>query len=272
MAVRGPEFSAPAACVHDWGLARELDLPVSVHVGGGLRGANGTIFRLDELGLLGDDTTFVHCNMLSDEELDRIAATGGRASVSPEVEANMGHGPVATGRLRARGIPTGLSADVCTNVGGDLFAPMRVALALQRGADHAAALGREEALEHVTLAARDVLEMATIDAAAACGLDDRIGSLEPGKQADIVMLRADTPGLVPLVDPIGATVLAAGIHSVDTVFVAGHAVKRDGRFADLDLARIVDLAQSSHDRLLAGLEHEGWRTPISGLPVKRAGR
>jgi 5-methylthioadenosine/S-adenosylhomocysteine deaminase len=205
--------------------------------------------------------------MLSDAELDRIAATGGRASVAPEVEANMGHGPPATGRLRERGIVTGLSADVCTNVGGDMFAAMRVALALQRGADHATALGRGVTLEHVTLTVRQVLEMATIDSAAACGLDDRIGSLEPGKQADVVLLRADTPGLVPLIDPIGAAAMAAGVHSVETVYVAGRAVKRNGRLVDLDRTRVLDLAQSSHERLLAGLNHEAWRTPVSGLNV-----
>jgi 5-methylthioadenosine/S-adenosylhomocysteine deaminase len=269
MALRGPEFSAPEACVHDWSLARELDLPVTVHVGGGLRGAGGTITELDRLGLLGADTTYVHCNMLADDELARIAAAGGRASVSPEVEANMGHGPAATARLRAHGIPTGLSADVCTNVGGDMFGAMRVALALQRGADHADALGRGEVLAHVSLTARDVLAMATIEAAAACGLDSRIGSLEAGKQADVLMLRADTPGLVPLSDPIGATVLAAGVQNVDTVFVAGRAVKRGGRFVDLDVAHVMRIAERSHEHLLDRVRDElqGWRTPMSGLPV-----
>jgi 5-methylthioadenosine/S-adenosylhomocysteine deaminase len=261
MAVRGPEYSAPDAWNHDWGLARELGLPVTVHVGGGPAGAGGTIFRLDELGLLGADTTFVHCNMLSDAELDRIAATGGRASVSPEVEANMGHGPAATGRLRERDIPTGLSADVCTNVGGDMFGAMRVALALQRGADHGDALGRGGTLDHVSLTARDALAMATIDSAAACGLDDRIGSLQPGKQADVVLLRADTPGLVPLVDPVGAAATAAGVHKLDKVFVAGRAVKRDGRLVDLERTRVLELAQRSHHRLLAGVDHHEWRRP-----------
>ena len=266
MAVRGPEFSAPEAWVHDWALARELALPVTVHVGDGLRGAAGSIIRLDELSLLGADTTFVHCSMLSDDELDRIAAVGARASVSPEVEANMGHGPPATGRLRARGIPTGLSADVCTNVGGDLFAGMRVAMALQRGEDHAAAINRGEMLENVSLTAREMLEMVTVEAAAVCGLDDRIGSLQAGKQADVVMLRADTPGMVPMLDPVGATVLAAGVHSVDTVFVAGRPVKRHGVLG-LDLAHVIDLAQLSQDRLLAGVDHEQWTTPMSHLPI-----
>jgi 5-methylthioadenosine/S-adenosylhomocysteine deaminase len=267
MAVRGPEFSAPDAWAYDWALARELALPVTVHVGGGLRGATGTIFRLNEIGLLGPDTTFVHCNMLSDEQLDLIAAAGGRASVSPEAEANMGHGSPATRRLRDRGIPTGLSADVCTNVGGDMFGAMRVALALQRCEDHCSALSAGETLGRVTLTARDILEMATLDAAAASGLDARIGSLEPGKQADVVALRADRAGLVPVVDPVGITVMAAGQGDVDTVFVAGRAVKRNGRFVDLDLPRVLDLAQNSHNRLLRGVNQDEWRTPMSQLPI-----
>ena len=124
--------------------------------------------------------------MLRDAELDLIADAGGRASVAPELEANMGHGPAATARLRSRGIPTGLSADVCTNVGGDLFGAMRVAIALQRGADHGAALARGETLGEVSMTAGDALAMATVDGARATGLDDRIGTLEVGKQADVL--------------------------------------------------------------------------------------
>ena len=252
MAVRGPEFSAMETAEADWALARELGLPVTVHVGGGLRGAGGQVAELARRGLLGPDTTYVHCNMLADAELDAIAEAGGRASVSPEVEANMGHGPAATTRLRARGIPTGLSVDVCTNVGGDLFGAMRTALALARGAAHEAALAVGETLDRVPLTAAEVLAMATIEGARAIGLDDRIGSLEPGKQADVLILRADAPNLAPVTDPVAATVLAAGVQNVDAVLVAGRWVKRDGRFCHRDVRGVVELAQRSHDHLLAG--------------------
>lgn len=263
MAVRGPEFSAIDTCVADWALARELGLPVTVHVGGGLRGAQGGVAELGARGLLGPDTTYVHCNMLSDTELDLIAGAGGRASVSPEVEANMGHGPAATARLRSRGIPTGLSADVCTNVGGDLFGAMRVAIALQRGADHGAALARGDTLESVSLTARQVLAMATVDGARACGLDDRIGTLEVGKQADVVLLRADLANLAPMSDPVGAVVHAAGTHNVDSVYVAGRPVKRDGAFVDIDVPSVVARATASHDHLLAaaGVADLDWAPP-----------
>jgi 5-methylthioadenosine/S-adenosylhomocysteine deaminase len=260
MAVRGPEFSTIETCVADWALARELGLPVTVHVGGGLRGAQGGVAELGVRGLLGSDTTYVHCNMLSDAELDMIADAGGRASVSPEVEANMGHGPAATARLRSRGIPTGVSADVCTNVGGDLFGAMRVALALQRGADHAAALAQGRTLAEVSFTARDVLAMATVDGARACGLDDRIGTLEVGKQADVLMLRTDAPNLAPISDPVGAIVQAASTHNVDSVYVAGRAVKRRGAFVGIDVGAVIARATASHDFLLraAGVADHGW--------------
>lgn len=258
MAVRGPEFSTPQLAEADWGLARALGLPVTVHVGGGLRGTGRHVADLARRGLLGPDTTYVHCTMLADDELDAIAAAGGRASVSPEVEANMGHGYPATMRLRARGIPTGLSADVCTSVGGDLFGGMRVALALARGAAHASALAAGEDLAEVPLPADDVLAMATIEGARAVGLDGRTGSLEPGKQADVLLLRTDTPSLAPVSDPVGAVVLAAGVREVDGVLVAGRWVKRDGRFVHRDLSAVLDRATRSRDRLLDAVRDEPW--------------
>ena len=258
MAVRGPEFSTIEAATADWALARDLGVPVTVHVGGGLRGGGGHVAELARRGLLGPDTTYVHCNLLADAELDAIAEAGGRASVAPEVEANMGHGPAATTRLRARGIPTGLSVDVCTNVGGDLFGAMRTALALARGAAHETALAAGETLDRVSMTAAEVLAMATIEGARALGLDARIGSLEPGKQADVLVLRADGPNLAPLSDPVAATVLAAGVRDVEAVLVAGRWVKRGGRFVERDPGAVVDLARRSHDHLLAGVRDEEW--------------
>jgi cytosine/adenosine deaminase-related metal-dependent hydrolase len=174
----------------------------------------------------------------------------------------MGHGPAATSRLRRRGIPTGLSVDVCTNVGGDLFGAMRVALALERGAAHAAALAAGDALAEVPLTAGDVLAMATAEGARACGLDDRVGTLEPGKQADVVLLRTDLPNLAPVSDPVAAVVLAAGTGNVDAVLVAGRWVKRDGRML-ADLRAVIDRAAASQEHLLsvARVRDEPWCPP-----------
>jgi cytosine/adenosine deaminase-related metal-dependent hydrolase len=265
MALRGPEFSGPELAEADWALARELGLPVTVHVGGGLRGAGRHVAALAERGLLGADTTWVHCNMLADEELDAIAASGGRASVSPEVEAGMGHGPVALGRLRGRGIPTGLSVDVCTNVGGDLFGALRAALALERAAAHTAALAEGGTLDRLPLAAADALGMATAEGARAVGLDDRTGSLVPGRRADLLLLRTDLPNLAPVSDPVAAVALAAGVHNVDGVLVDGRWVKRDGRLVGLDVAGVLAAAAASNEHLLtaAGVRDQEWCPPAA---------
>jgi cytosine/adenosine deaminase-related metal-dependent hydrolase len=250
MAVRGPEFSEMPAVEHDWGLARELGLPMTVHVGGGRNGAGGTIRRLAEAGLLGEDTTYVHCNMLGDDELDLIAGSGGRASVSPEVEANMGHGPVASGRLLARGVPTGLSADVCTNVGGDLFAVMRATLALERGRQHERVLAGGAADPGGLLSTATVLRLATAGGAEVLGLGDDIGTLEVGRQADVVALRLTDLNLFPAAHPLASAVTAGHPGNVELVLVDGEVVVQGGRLPDDTVARARELALESQRRLL----------------------
>jgi len=137
------------------------------------------------------------------------------------------------------------------------------AIALQRGADHAAALARGDTLAEVSLTAREVLAMATVDGARACGLDERIGTLEVGKQADVLMLRADMPNLAPLSDPVGAVVHSAGTHNVESVYVAGRPVKRHGMFVDLDVRSVIARADASHDYLMgaARVADQDWCPP-----------
>jgi cytosine/adenosine deaminase-related metal-dependent hydrolase len=107
--------------------------------------------------------------------------------------------------------------------------------------------------------------MTTVEAARACGLDDRVGTLRAGRQADVVLLRTDLPNLAPVSDPVGATVLAAGIGNVDGVLVAGRWVKRDGRFVHRDLRAVLDRAAASRDHLLAaaGVPDEPWCPPVA---------
>lgn len=140
---------------------------------------------------------------------------------------------------------------------------MRVALALQRGADYAVALARGDTLAEVSLTTREVLTMATVDGARVCGLDDRIGTLEVGKQADVLMLWADMLNLAPLSDPVGAIVHSAGTHNVDSVHVAGRPVKRHGMFVDLDVRSVIARADASHDYLMgaARVADQDWCPP-----------
>lgn len=201
LAAWGPGFTDMAATAADWALARELGIRISVHVNG-----PGPVDRLATAGLLGADTTYVHVNGASDEELRMIAGSGGTASVTPLTETVLGMGAPEIARLRAYGVPTSIGADAVTTVTGDLFAHMRSVLSFGRAAD-------------LTLTSSDVLRMATMDGAAALGMAEEIGSLRPGKQADVVVLDLGTGGAPA--DPVGAVVATATAAHVETVLVAG---------------------------------------------------
>jgi cytosine/adenosine deaminase-related metal-dependent hydrolase len=253
LALRGPQFSTVDVTRHDFGLARELDLRVTVHVGDGHWGKIKPIHILNECGLLSDRTTYVHCNTIADDELKLIAGSGGTSSMAPDVEMQMGHGWPATGRLLAAGIAPALSVDVCSSVGGDMFTTMRTALGVQRAFDNSAALDAGEAPARVKLSCADVLRFGTINGAVANGLGDVTGSLEAGKAADIVILAGDSLALTPVNNPFGSIVYAGHPGLVSDVLVAGEFVKRDGKLVGVDLARIAALAESSRDHVVSSL-------------------
>ena len=216
MSPMGPSYSPIEAVREDWRLARELDLPIAVHVGAGPV-AQRPIETLECEGLLAAGTVYVHANSLPDEELRLIAASGGSVAIAPAVEAQMGHGAPMIGRLRDARITYGLGVDVVTATAGDMFTLMRAALVtgyLGEGSRPGPA---------------DVLRAATLGGAETLGLADRVGSLRPGKRADLMLLRADAPNLVPLHhDPVAAVVSSAHVGNVDTVIVDGRVMKRNG--------------------------------------------
>ncbi len=251
MGTRGPGFCTPEVVRHDWELARDVGAPISVHVGmGPYAGRFSMVSQLGEMGLLGPDTTYIHCNYLSDEEFRLIAESGGKVSISPAVEMTMGHGTPPTARALAHGLKPSLSIDVVTTVPGDMFTQMRFLFASDRLLAHEAAFAAGSEEEPTLLTCREVLEFATIEGARVCGLDDRTGSLTPGKQADVVILRCDHTNTYPIIDPVSTVVMQADTRNVETVFVAGEVLKRGGVLLGADLRRARDLAASSLDYLL----------------------
>jgi 5-methylthioadenosine/S-adenosylhomocysteine deaminase len=254
LAIRGPQFTTDEVSRHDLELARELDVDVTVHVGDGELGKTRPLDWLRDNDLLSDRITYVHCCTLGDDELQAIADSGGKASVAADVEMQMGHGWPATGRLLAVGVRPSLSIDVCTSTGGHMFGLMRTALGTQRALDNAeleATGGTLSNGEAIPLTARDMLGFATIEGARACGLDHRIGSLTPGKDADVIMVGTDTLGMSPVNNPAGALVYNAHPGLVDTILVAGRVVKRGGTLVDLDAKRIRELGEQTRDYVLA---------------------
>jgi cytosine/adenosine deaminase-related metal-dependent hydrolase len=249
MAARGPEMSRDTVVTEDFRLARELGLRISMHAGTGEFGPRfRAIETLNRLGLLGPDLTLIHLCTSSDAELRLLADHGVFACIGPQAEMMLdGAGVVALGRLMDMGIPTCLSGDTEVCGTGDLLAQMRIALCAQR---MLAANGLQESHTR-PLRPRDLLELATIGGAGACGLDKRTGSLTPGKEADLIVVRACDLNLFPVSDPVGAVVLSAHPGNVDSVMVRGRFLKRHGRLLDQDLPLLRRRAQASRDRLLA---------------------
>ncbi|MET7951095.1 amidohydrolase family protein [Micromonospora sp. NPDC005324] len=261
LAVRGPELATIGATADDLALARDLGVRSSMHIGLGLMGQQRGVTQLHEHGLLADDLIFLHCNTCTDEELKFIAASGGHASVSARVEQLMGHGAPATGRLLAAGVRPALSVDVVCGVVGSMFDEMRGMLEAERGRVHQLHLDRGVPSPAAMLTARDAIEFATIEGARTLGLEDRVGSLTPGKQADIVLLDvASSP--FGMVNNVPATVVFSDARDVDTVLIAGETRKQHGRLVNQDPAAARQRAERSRDRLFAAAG-----VPVGAAPV-----
>lgn len=253
LALRGPALVDMEINEREFSLARELDARITVHVGMRITGnATREVDLLQQAGLLGPDTTYVHCNQTSSADLRLVAESGGTVSISPYVELLMGHGEPATGRLLECGLRPTLSVDVTTSAPGDMFTQMRVALAHER----IQALPDDIDVDFAaTLSPMEVLRFATIDGATACGLAAHTGSLTPGKRADIILVRMDQINTLPVVDPVAAIVTCADTSNVDTVLVDGRIVKRNGELVGMELGRVGALAERARDHVLAAAVH-----------------
>jgi cytosine/adenosine deaminase-related metal-dependent hydrolase len=212
---------------------------------------------MGEAGLLRDDTTYIHCTTLNDTEIQMIVDTGGTVSLASPVEMMMGHGMPPIQKFLDRGLKPSLSVDVETNVPGDMFTQMRSVMSLQHALSYEKQLAGESRVpERITT--RDVLAYATIEGARANGLAHKTGSLTPGKEADIIMLRTDRPNVFPINDPIGAVVWGMDTGNVDSVFVAGKAMKRNGQLLHVDWNAVKKAVTESRDYVL---RKSGFRLP-----------
>ncbi|MGI8311776.1 amidohydrolase family protein [Saccharopolyspora hattusasensis] len=253
IAARGPEFSDMTAVEHDWRLADELDLPISVHVGGGLKALTyRPIARLRDHGLLRPGTTYIHGNHLSDEDWAHIAGSGGHVSLVPEVDLMMGIGDLPTNRVRAAGLQPSLSTDEVASGSGSLMTAIRTVLAAERARANGAALRAGRSPATVTLTAREALEFATVGGAAACGLADRTGSLVPGKDADLLVVNLGALKFSPVNDPVDQFILSGDRSDVEAVAVRGRFLKYRGKLVQRDRG-VLDAAASARDRIFREL-------------------
>ncbi len=250
-----PAFPEKAA----FEVARDLGLTVTTHAGVWGATNDAGIRLMHENGFMTPSTIYVHAATLTDDSYQRIAATGGSVSLSTESEQSCGQGYPPSWVLRGYGVPMSLSVDTSVWFSSDLFSAMRATLGADRAHEHMIAHAAGETITHHALRAEQVVDMATRGGAKALGLDAVVGSLEPGKKADVVLLKNENcPTMFPIVNPYGHVALQAGRGDVHTVLVDGQPVKFAHRLPGSDLARAKRLAEETVEHLRSELGEEAW--------------
>ena len=248
-------------------LARELRTGLTFHISPSpsdaiaylARCAARPLVHFDRLGALGPHVLLAHAVHLDEAECDIVVRTATSIAYTPWAYLRLGQGVTAHGRhaeLHRRGVRIALGCD--SENASDALDPLRVAAL-------AAGIAKDQSLDPTSFGAHDAFEMLTIRGAEAIGMADRIGSLEPGKRADLVV--HDTSGphwITRSADPVLQLVWASDGRSVRNVLVDGRAVVRDGRCVTVDLDALRDAAQGAAGRLL----HRAGIDPPSRWPVR----
>lgn len=183
-----------------------------------------------------------HANFLSRQQRETVIANGSQINVCPRIETQFRYGQVPYTEWVELGLQPGISNDNPMTYGIDMFSEMRALYMVQRVDEHR---GGSKAAS-----LRDVLYSATQKGADNCGLSNVVGSLTPGKKADIVLLDASRNRLFPLNNVVSSVVQGADIGSVETVIVNGRIRKWDGNLLGVDLEEVRKLVQQSRDHLL----------------------
>lgn len=230
--------------------ARDLGLETSADAAFG-PSASANVEALGRAGLLGPDITLIHGTDMTDEAWRMVAEAGVLVSLCPTSDPQIGcFGSVPPiQKALDYGVRPGLSVDVECCLSTDMFVQMQAIYTIQRMAVfNQQFLEDPNAREPIT--ARHVLEMATVDGAAVNGLAHKVGTLTPGKEADIVFISAQDVNTMPLNNAIGTVVLGADTRNVDSVFVAGNARKWRGELVGADMNSVRRLVYESRDYLL----------------------
>jgi cytosine/adenosine deaminase-related metal-dependent hydrolase len=232
-----------------WAIGRELDIPIALHVVGsfGLAPPFEQLARADQFG---SDNIFIHMTGMSDLSWRKAADAGAHVSLAVPIEMIMRHGTPPLLKALEYGIQPSLSSDVECTIAADPFTQMRAAFTLQRCLVNEAALNGGTNLPEL-LTSRDVIRFATIEGARCLGLDHKVGSLTPGKEADIVMLDATSINVAPLNFVPGAVVTLMDRSNVDSVLVAGKVLKWRGKLRGFDLPKLRMELEQSRDYLFA---------------------
>ncbi len=251
-----PEFPERAA----FEVARDLGVPVTTHAGVWGATSDAGVRLMHDNGFANANTIYVHAATLNEDSYQRIAATGGTVSVSTESEQSCGQGYPPTWILRSFEIPVALSMDTSVWWSADLFSAMRSTLGADRSREHLEAHAKGETVTNCHLRAENVVEWATMGGAKALGLEKVVGSIEPGKKADVVLIKNDSsPVMFPLLNPYGHVVFQVQRGDVHTVVVNGRVVKHEHKLVDIDLEKARRVVESTVEYLQSQLGAEEWQ-------------
>ena len=246
--------------------ARENGLRVTTHAGVWGATTDVGINHMFDAGVMTDQITYVHAASLGAESYQKIAATGGTVSVATESEQSAGQGYPSTWEIRKFGIPASLSMDTNVWWSADFFSAMRATLSSDRSRDHLEAHRRGDTVAVNRLRAEDVIWMATMGGAKSLGMEDRIGSITPGKKADLVLIKNDqSPTMTPILNPAAHVVYQAGTADVHSVMVDGRMLKYQGQRIGLDLGPVRDVVAESVEYVRGKLGEQAWEEGMHPL-------
>jgi len=280
MIMGGEVYLGPASTDNSWKIGRRLGLQIAAHILSpfGIRpifdalaagtGGNGHIG-------MGPDNLFIHVTGMSDTAWQRVKDVGAQVSIAFPIEMNMRHGMPPILKVQSLGMEPSLSVDVECTMTADFFTQMRSCMNLQRALVNQMILNQESPPDSLELArsnnwglppaaasnpwptppaslpapltTRDVLRYATMNGAKALRLDGTVGSLTPGKEADIIILDATAINVAPLNQVPGAVVSLMDRTNVETVIVAGKIRKWQGQLLDVDVDKLRRDLENSRD-------------------------
>lgn len=241
LAARGPERTPAGIWQAEWTFARQHRLPISTHIGVTAQAqAKQGLQQLAQANGLGADVQLVHGTHLSDEDLRAVAGSGASLCLTPLTELRVGYGLAPLPRLLAAKVPLSLGIDTLTLAGNaNPYQVMQATLGLATG------LAEDE----MALSPQQVLYWMTQGGADSLGLGGKVGSITPGKRADLVLIDSRRLGLLPLTDPAAAVVQAASPSDVDTVIADGRVIKRGGLLIGIDTRELAAEANKAWKHL-----------------------
>jgi cytosine/adenosine deaminase-related metal-dependent hydrolase len=226
--------------------ARRLQLPISLHVGS-REDARGQIEALAKENLLGKDVQVIHALSATPAEIQMLAKAGATVSVSPGSELRIGYGFTKISEFLDAGVPLGVSVDTTVLTGdANLFGILKLARNIENAKAH----------DEFKVSARRALELGTIEGARSLGIADHVGSLRPGKRADVIMIAANRLNMGVFTDPTHMLIESTQPENVDTVIVDGRILKRGGKLTGIAVEQILSEAAAS---LEAVRKRANWR-------------